>query len=393
MPEIFLSYRRADAAASAGRLYDRLVRHFGADQVFRDIDSIDAGEDFEGSIRGALEDATAVLVVIGRDWLEQRSADGTRRLDEPADYVRREIELALDSNALIVPVLVDAAAFPEAQHLPPSIQALARRNAVELTHRHWPRDTEALVQQLQALGIAPVEAPPERSAVSGGMLAGALIAFVPDLLDLVRQPRAFLRRRARGPQVLIRALLFYALAAALAVAVLAVAYVPRHAIGFAAAVIGGGFLLVLLASLPLWLGWRLAGARRHYPRLLQVASYQAGALHLFAFIAMAIVILGIDLQARDVFAETMRYALEPGRSLDSAIETMRAKLVPLAAAGEFRIALLVATAVAAAGLVWLVCSWGAYRDAFGFGRVRSLAATAIAAAVLAASVGLISAMA
>ena len=79
MPEIFLSYRRVDAAGTAGRLFDRLSQHFGAEQVFRDIDSIEAGDNFEQSIRDALRTATAVLVVIGPRWLDLRRDDGKRR--------------------------------------------------------------------------------------------------------------------------------------------------------------------------------------------------------------------------------------------------------------------------------------------------------------------------
>src|SRR5690606_32211272 len=104
LPAIFLSYRRADAPAAAGRLYDRLARHFGAAQVFRDIDTIEAGEDFERAIEDAIAGASAVLVVIGPRWVDMRE-NGVRRLDDPADYVRREVELALEADTLLVPVL------------------------------------------------------------------------------------------------------------------------------------------------------------------------------------------------------------------------------------------------------------------------------------------------
>jgi hypothetical protein len=36
---IFISYRREETAYPAGWLYDRLVEHFGQDQVFKDVDS------------------------------------------------------------------------------------------------------------------------------------------------------------------------------------------------------------------------------------------------------------------------------------------------------------------------------------------------------------------
>jgi len=127
VPAIFLSYRRSDSVGAAGRLFDRLAEHFGADQVFRDIDSIEAGEDFEESIRDALRLATVVLVVIGPRWLEARSQDGTRRIDDPADYVRHETEAARSSDTAVVPLLVEGAALPARESVPTSVKALALR--------------------------------------------------------------------------------------------------------------------------------------------------------------------------------------------------------------------------------------------------------------------------
>ena len=121
MPGIFLSYRRADAAASAGRLFTSLSQYVGAEHVFRDVASIEAGEDFEHAIRDAVEKAAVVLIVIGPRWLDLRAGDGTRRIEEPLDYVRREIELALSSDALVIPVLVEGAAVPTAESLPTTI--------------------------------------------------------------------------------------------------------------------------------------------------------------------------------------------------------------------------------------------------------------------------------
>ena len=47
---IFISYRRDDSAYPAGWLYDRLAERFGEDQIFKDIDSIDLGDDFAEEI-------------------------------------------------------------------------------------------------------------------------------------------------------------------------------------------------------------------------------------------------------------------------------------------------------------------------------------------------------
>ena len=43
---VFISYRREETAYAAGWLYDRLARHFGGGQVFKDVDSIQLGDDF-----------------------------------------------------------------------------------------------------------------------------------------------------------------------------------------------------------------------------------------------------------------------------------------------------------------------------------------------------------
>jgi hypothetical protein len=65
---IYLSYRRMDAAAYAGRLFDHLGQHFGPGSVFRDIDTIRRGEDFAQAIESALNASDVVLVVIGNTW-------------------------------------------------------------------------------------------------------------------------------------------------------------------------------------------------------------------------------------------------------------------------------------------------------------------------------------
>ena len=128
MPGIFLSYRRADAAASAGRLFTSLSQYVGPKYIFRDLASIEAGEDFEQAIQDAVEKASVVLIVIGPRWLDLHTPGGTRRIDDPLDYVRREIELALSSHALLIPVLVEGASMPAAANLPSTIRDLAKRN-------------------------------------------------------------------------------------------------------------------------------------------------------------------------------------------------------------------------------------------------------------------------
>ena len=108
---LFVTYRREDSAAYAGRLHDLLVEEFGDDHVFQDVAAIDPGEDFEVAIDAALDEADAVLVVIGPNWLAP-SADGLPRLHDAEDYVRIEVSRSLAKSIRVVPVLVGGAALP-----------------------------------------------------------------------------------------------------------------------------------------------------------------------------------------------------------------------------------------------------------------------------------------
>lgn len=396
MPEIFLSYRRADAAGTAGRLYDRLAQHFGTEQVFRDIESIEQGDDFEQSLRDALRTATAVLVVIGPRWLDLRREDGTRRIDDALDYVRREIEFALSSDAIVIPVLVENAPLPAAESLPASIRELTKRNAVELSYHHWENDVEDFIRRLEVRGIPAAEArradiTTTRTATPQRVVASALAGFVSNLLSLLYQPRRFLGRCTQGRAAdLTRAFVFFAVAVLLAVAILMSVYTPGQAVvGFGLAVFAMGLVATAALSALLWLAWRVVGATRHYSRLLVVLLHQVAILHLIVFVAMSIVIFGMDLRSQNVAREMMGEAMKPGSSASAALEAIRHRLEPLADASEVRIALGLGGLVLLAGAVWTVRSWGAYRDAFGLGRGRSVAALAVSMLVAWAGFALI----
>jgi len=130
MSKIFLSYRRQDSAGVAGRIYDRLCAHFGSDSVFMDIDSIPFGEDFREHIDSAVGQCDVVLAVIGTKWAGETGAH--RRLDDPKDFVRIELESALHRNLPVIPILIDHATMPGEADLPPSLAHLAFRNAIEV---------------------------------------------------------------------------------------------------------------------------------------------------------------------------------------------------------------------------------------------------------------------
>ncbi len=155
---IFINYRREDSQAAAGRLYDRFLTHFARDRVFMDVDGIAPGTDFVKTLESQLANCSACVAVIGPHWAANKGPDGARRLDNPTAYVRIELETALRRDIRLIPVLVDGARMPAASDLPPSLTALARRQAVEVTHTRFGADADELAKAVgDAIGI-PVTA-------------------------------------------------------------------------------------------------------------------------------------------------------------------------------------------------------------------------------------------
>ena len=130
-PKIFISYRRDDAGWPVLWLTDKLADHFGADVVFQDRTSIRPGDDFPAKIVAGAEGCSTLLAVIGPRWLGPK-ADGGRRIDDPRDWVRVEIETALSRGIRVIPVLVHEATMPLASELPKSLQTLVTRQAIRL---------------------------------------------------------------------------------------------------------------------------------------------------------------------------------------------------------------------------------------------------------------------
>ena len=151
MAGTFISYRREDAAGYAGRLRESLERRLGASRVFRDVDTLRPGQDFVQAIESRLSDCAVMLAVIGREWASARDLAGSRRLDEPFDFVRLEIAAALARpNVLVVPVLVEGAAMPAAAELPENLKALTRRHAVSVRDETWDADVDRLVNVIES---------------------------------------------------------------------------------------------------------------------------------------------------------------------------------------------------------------------------------------------------
>jgi hypothetical protein len=146
---LFISYRREDCQGEANGLHDGLSQRMPGARVFMDVDSIPPGVEFEQHIREAIEACDAVVALIGDDWLSVTDARGRRRIDNPNDFVRLEIEAALRRGVPVLPVLVEGAEMPRVDKLPEEIARLARINAFELNARRWRPDMARLVSVIE----------------------------------------------------------------------------------------------------------------------------------------------------------------------------------------------------------------------------------------------------
>ena len=174
MANIFISYRREDAAGHAGRLCDRLTARFGGDRVFMDIQDINPGENFANSIEATIATCDCVIALIGPAWLEAMP----KRASSGDDFLRYEIGAGLRRKLLVIPVLVGGARMPAAADLPPDLAELSCLNAIEIRDERFDRDVvelETFLADRLRIGRTPV-------SITLGRLPRGLMIAIPIVL-------------------------------------------------------------------------------------------------------------------------------------------------------------------------------------------------------------------
>jgi len=171
MPGIFLSYRRSDAGGWAGRLSESLRRFLPGVDTFMDVDNIPPGVRFGDYIAQAVGSCDVLLVLIGPHWA---NADNLRRLGEPQDFVRLEIEAAMKRDIRVIPTRVGDTPLPAPTSLPESVRGLLDRQDFVISDRSWNDDCRRLASLLRPL----VSRPAAEGAVSHrrSLLAGTAAA-------------------------------------------------------------------------------------------------------------------------------------------------------------------------------------------------------------------------
>ena len=146
MAAVFISYRRDDLGCAI-QLQGALDNHF---DVFFDklVESIPLGDEFAERLEGGLEECRVFLVLIGPGWLSERNL---KRLEDPNDWVRREVTTALDRRpgVRVVPVLMGGADIPAEERVPPDVRPLLGLQGCRLRDDGWQADTSLLIGQMR----------------------------------------------------------------------------------------------------------------------------------------------------------------------------------------------------------------------------------------------------
>jgi cellulose biosynthesis protein BcsQ len=146
---IYISYRREDTSGFAGLLYDALSSRFGPERVFTDVATLSPGVDFVELVESRVRRSSVVLVLVGPRWLSATDASGRRRIDDPEDFLRGEVAAALEGGGRVIPVLVEGATMPARSELPPELEGLARRQALELNPERLAYDLQRLITAIE----------------------------------------------------------------------------------------------------------------------------------------------------------------------------------------------------------------------------------------------------
>jgi hypothetical protein len=386
--DIFISYRRQDCPAAMGRLADRLLAEFGADRVFLDVGDIVPGADFVQTLERALAGATVVLALVGPHWLQVAGSDGRRRLDDPQDFVRREIELALAHGKPVIPVLLEGARMPQPQELPAALRAFASCQAVALATDRWDTDAAALVAVLASqYGIA--------SGPRQGSPAGAWwrhpVGLAADLVDLLVRPRALVVRRmgtgvpAGADAALLRSLAMLVLCLVLGNLLLGVALQgpPQR---WLVPGVTFGLLVAAALSAVLAAAWRLVRHRPSWRLVATPLAYLCAGAWLYFCAGAFVMLLGVELAQPHALERFIAQASQEGTAgLPAASALLAQALHGPALAG-----VLVGNAAWLTGLAWCIRGWAAFRIALGASAVAAWSAPLLWMAMLLAVAALAS---
>ncbi len=369
MSLIFVSYRRQDTQSATGRLCDKLQTHFGADQVFHDIESIDAGSDFAATIESKIAASSVVLVMIGRHWAEATGHDGQPRLFDPGDYVRLEITTALHRGIPVIPVLVEGAAMPAAADLPDAIASLSTRQAHEITEQRWQYDTDLLLTQLERYAPAAASSTNQTTSTLARTLFQSVVGWPFDFAQLLLHPRRQLLAHVRQPDAVPRSVVFFAVAHLVAAWFFVLQDLVASVLEFVVTGVPVGAFILLLFMIPVHLTARLVRAPSHAPTTMMMLAYIQSVAMVLTAIGFTLMWTGMVLSNPE-FPSSLRAVLYASLPLEARMARLTA-VAQGSMAGPFFAAFVLANAMWLYTAGWLVVASLSLRDLWGISWLRA----------------------
>lgn len=151
-PFIFISYRIADSLSNANALSLSLEIAFGEGAAFHDKSSLKPGMDWPIELAEKVKNASVVLILVAdaEKWLGIDTSTGSRRIDDPKDWVRKEVETALsDAQKLVIPILIDGARWPDKKTLPHKMRPVLNKQSKQLRTANWSDDIQPLIKVIR----------------------------------------------------------------------------------------------------------------------------------------------------------------------------------------------------------------------------------------------------
>jgi hypothetical protein len=155
-------------------IHEALIKAFGQNSVFMDIDNLRAGQRFDRELTKALDTCQIFIAIIGPRWIDLLNS----RIEMlERDYVREEIAAAVTRGITVIPVRVgregDMPLLPKREKLPQDIRDLVLHQKHDVAHERFGRDVAELVEVIKTTNTAA-----RTRMFLSGWRAGTILGFV-----------------------------------------------------------------------------------------------------------------------------------------------------------------------------------------------------------------------
>jgi hypothetical protein len=363
---IFLSYSRSDQRSA--RLLWEILRSRLHCEIFMDVvnNSIRLGTVFPDAVEQAITSSSVFILLMGKAWSSNGVLSGGRPIDDPNNWLRKEVALALEKRIRIIPVLLDGVSMPARGGLPEEISLLSHHHGIAIRDAEFDHDIEPLLETLEELVGSETFTKPDLR-----LLAADFIYYPHRFAKLIMMPKRVVRAfSATQSGELTRSLMFLTISLIIYSLFTAPLYVDQPRMGILLVVqFCMLFLMAFYSSAILQLSWRFMGGRAPFSRYLSITSYYFG-VNFVLGVCLVAAALGVITLFDPPLLRLLKLAAEG--------DVQRLIVFQPLHSGAFRAALWTLGAGNLLLLIWTYSFWGSYREINGASRFSSFAAFLIA---------------